>query len=189
MEKKRLIIGMTGATGQIYGVRMLEILKEIEDVETHLIMSDWSRKTLAIETDFDCEYVEGLADYVYGFNDLEAPISSGSFQCFGMIILPCSIKTMSAIANSFSINLIIRAADVTLKERRPLVLCVRECPLHLGHLRLMSQVAEIGAIIFPPVPSYYSRPQTIDDIVTQTVCRTLEQCGIKSGFIKRWGDM
>lgn len=177
---------MTGATGQIYGIKLLELLRDIDTVETHLILSDWSRKTIKIETDFTPEYVESLADYCYGFNDLDASISSGSFPCYGMIVLPCSIKTMSAIANSFSINLLIRAADVTLKERRPLVLCVRECPLHSVHLKLMAQVAEAGAVIFPPVPSFYNRPMTIDDIVTQTACRILDQCGIESNRIMRW---
>ncbi len=188
MKKTRIILGMSGATGQIYGIRMLEILKDMKSVETHLVLSDWSRKTIELETAYKVPHVESLADYCYDMNNLGATISSGSFPCDGMVILPCSIKTLSAIANSYNDNLLIRAADVTLKEKRPLVLAVRETPLHLGHLRNMTAVAEIGAIIFPPLPAFYNHPNSIDDMVTNTVSRILDMVGIKNNLSKRWGE-
>jgi 4-hydroxy-3-polyprenylbenzoate decarboxylase len=188
MSKKRYIIGMSGATGQIYGIRLLELLRDIGDVETHLIMSDWAKQTIELETAYKAADVEKLADYSYGLNQLDASISSGSFPCQGMVILPCSIKTLSAIANSYNSNLLIRAADVSLKEKRPLILLVRETPLHLGHLQLMTKVAEYGATIFPPMPAFYNHPQSLNDLVTQTASRILDHLRIPNQYTKRWGE-
>ena len=171
---KRLIIGISGASGAIYGVRLLQVLREVPDIETHLVMSQAARQTLSLETDLSLRDVQALADVVHDARDIAASISSGSFRTMGMVILPCSMKTLSGIVNSYTDGLLTRAADVVLKERRPLVLCVRETPLHLGHLRLMTQAAEIGAVIMPPVPAFYHRPQTIDDIINQTVNRVLD---------------
>jgi len=175
---KRLIIGISGASGAIYGVRLLQVLRDVADVETHLVMSQAARQTLSLETDLSLRDVQALADVVHNARDIAASISSGSFKTAGMVILPCSIKTLSGIVNSYTDTLVTRAADVVLKERRPLVLCVRETPLHLGHLRLMTQAAELGAIIMPPVPAFYHRPQTLDDIINQTVNRVLDQFDI-----------
>lgn len=185
---KRLIIGISGASGAIYGVRLLQVLRGIADVETHLVMSNAARQTLALETAISLRDVQALADVVYDARDIAASISSGSFKTMGMVILPCSIKTLSGIANSYSDGLLTRAADVVLKERRPLVLCVRETPLHLGHLRLMIQATELGAVIMPPVPAFYHHPQTIDDIIDQTVNRVLDQFDIKlpHDLFTRW---
>ena len=175
---KRLIIGISGASGAIYGVRMLEVLQSVPDVETHLVMSLAARQTLSLETDLSLREVQALADVVHDARDIAASISSGSFKTAGMAILPCSIKTLSGIVNSYTDGLLTRAADVVLKERRPLVLCVRETPLHLGHLRLMTQAAELGAVIMPPVPAFYHAPKTLDDIINQTVNRVLDQFDI-----------
>ena len=175
---KRLIIGISGASGAIYGVRLLQVLRDVADVETHLVMSQAARQTLSLETDLSLRDVQALADVVHDARDIAASISSGSFKTAGMVILPCSIKTLSGIVNSYTDTLVTRAADVVLKERRPLVLCVRETPLHLGHLRLMTQAAELGAVIMPPVPAFYHRPQTLDDIINQTVNRVLDQFDI-----------
>lgn len=185
---KRLIIGISGASGAIYGVRLLQVLREVPDVETHLILSQAARQTLALETDFSLREVQALADVVYDARDIAASISSGSFKTAGMVILPCSIKTLSGIVNSYTDTLVTRAADVVLKERRPLVLCVRETPLHLGHLRLMTQAAELGAVIMPPVPAFYHRPQTLDDVINQTVNRVLDQFDIDlpEDLFTRW---
>ena len=185
---KRLIIGISGASGAIYGVRLLQILQTVADVETHLVMSQAARQTLALETDFSLRDVQALADVVHDARDIAASISSGSFKTAGMVILPCSIKTLSGIVNSYTDGLLTRAADVVLKERRPLVLCVRETPLHLGHLRLMTQAAEIGAVIMPPVPAFYHRPQTLDDVINQTVNRVLDQFDIDlpADLFTRW---
>ena len=171
---KRLIVGLSGASGAIYGVRLLQVLRDVADVETHLVMSQAARQTLSLETDYSLRDVQALADVVHDARDIAASISSGSFKTAGMVILPCSIKTLSGIVHSYTDSLMTRAADVVLKERRPLVLCVRETPLHLGHLRLMTQAAEIGAVIMPPVPAFYHRPQTIDDVINQTVNRVLD---------------
>ena len=171
---KRLIIGISGASGAIYGVRLLQVLRDVPDIETHLVMSQAARQTLSLETDLSLRDVQAFADVVHDARDIAASISSGSFKTMGMVILPCSMKTLSGIVNSYTDGLLTRAADVVLKERRPLVLCVRETPLHLGHLRLMTQAAEIGAVIMPPVPAFYHRPQTIDDIINQTVNRVLD---------------
>ena len=185
---KRLIIGISGASGAIYGVRLLQVLREVEGIETHLVMSNAARQTLALETDYALRDVQALADVVHDARDIAASISSGSFKTAGMVILPCSIKTLSGIVNSFTDSLVTRAADVVLKERRPLVLCVRETPLHLGHLRLMTQAAELGAVIMPPVRAFYHRPETVQEIVDQTVNRVLDQFGIElpDDLFTRW---
>lgn len=185
---KRLIIGISGASGAIYGVRLLQVLRDVTDVETHLVMSAAARQTLALETDLSVRDVQALANVNHDTRDIAASISSGSFQTAGMVILPCSIKTLSGIVHSYTDGLLTRAADVVLKERRPLVLCVRETPLHLGHLRLMTQAAEIGAVIMPPVPAFYHRPQTLDDVINQTVNRVLDQFDIilPQDLFTRW---
>lgn len=185
---QRLIVGMSGASGIIYGIRLLEVLKAVPDVETHLIMSKAAQRTMLLETDYTVEQVKALADKLYGFNDIAAAISSGSYKTMGMVVLPCAIKTLSGIAHSYSDNLLLRAADVVLKDRRTLVLAVRETPLHLGHLRLMAQAAELGAIIMPPMPAFYHRPQTIDDIINQTVNRVLDLFDIEleEDLFQRW---
>lgn len=185
---KRLIVGISGASGAIYGVRLLEVLKPLEDVQTHLIMSQAARQTLALETDYSLRDVQALADVVHDARDIAASISSGSFRTHGMVILPCSIKTLSGIVNSYTDGLLTRSADVVLKERRPLVLCVRETPLHLGHLRLMTQAAEMGAVIMPPLPAFYHRPQSIQEIIDQTVNRVLDQFDIAlpQDLFTRW---
>ena len=185
---KRLIVGFSGASGAIYGVRLLQVLRNVADVETHLVMSQAARQTLSLETDLSLRDVQALADVVHDARDIAASISSGSFKTAGMVILPCSIKTLSGIVNSYTDTLVTRAADVVLKERRPLVLCVRETPLHLGHLRLMTQAAELGAVIMPPVPAFYHRPQTLDDVINQTVNRVLDQFDIDlpEDLFTRW---
>lgn len=185
---KRLIVGISGASGAIYGVRLLQVLRDVAEVETHLVMSQAARQTLALETDLSLREVQALADVVHDARDIAASISSGSFKTAGMAILPCSIKTLSGIVNSYTDGLLTRAADVVLKERRPLVLCVRETPLHLGHLRLMTQAAELGAVVMPPVPAFYHRPQTIDDLINQTVNRVLDQFDIElpEDLFTRW---
>ena len=185
---KRLIIGISGASGAIYGVRLLQVLRDVADVETHLVMSAAARQTLALETDLSVREVQALANVNHDARDIAASISSGSFQTAGMVILPCSIKTLSGIVHSYTDGLLTRAADVVLKERRPLVLCVRETPLHLGHLRLMTQAAEIGAVIMPPVSAFYHRPQTLDDVINQTVNRVLDQFDISlpQDLFTRW---
>ncbi len=164
------------------------MLRDVADVETHLVMSQAARQTLSLETDLSLRDVQALADVVHDARDIAASISSGSFKTAGMVILPCSIKTLSGIVNSYTDTLVTRAADVVLKERRPLVLCVRETPLHLGHLRLMTQAAELGAVIMPPVPAFYHRPQTLDDIINQTVNRVLDQFDIDlpEDLFTRW---
>ena len=185
---KRLIVGISGASGAIYGVRLLQVLRDVTDIETHLVMSQAARQTLSLETDFSLREVQALADVTHDARDIAASISSGSFQTLGMVILPCSIKTLSGIVHSYTDGLLTRAADVVLKERRPLVLCVRETPLHLGHLRLMTQAAEIGAVIMPPVPAFYHRPQSLDDVINQTVNRVLDPFAITlpEDLFARW---
>ena len=185
---KQLIVGISGASGAIYGVRLLQVLRDVADVQTHLVMSQAARQTLSLETDFSLRDVQALADVVHDARDIAASISSGSFKTAGMVILPCSIKTLSGIVNSYTDTLVTRAADVVLKERRTLVLCVRETPLHLGHLRLMTQAAELGAVIMPPVPAVYHRPQTLDDVINQTVNRVLDQFDIDlpEDLFARW---
>ena len=185
---KRLIVGISGASGAIYGVRLLQVLRNVPDVETHLVMSQAARQTLSLETDISLRDVQSLADVIHDARDIAATISSGSFKTSGMVILPCSIKTLSGIVNSYTDTLVTRAADVVLKERRPLVLCVRETPLHLGHLRLMTQAAELGAVIMPPVPAFYHRPQSLDDVINQTVNRVIDQFDIElpADLFTRW---
>lgn len=182
----RLIVAITGASGAVYGVRMLQVLRERADVETHLILTRGARATIGYELDLTVPEIQALADVVHPETNLGASISSGSFQTLGMIVAPCSMKALSGIANSFSDNLVIRAADVVLKERRRLVLLVRETPLHAGHLRLMVHATENGAIVMPPVPAFYHRPATIEALVDQTVGRALDLFGLGSGHVHRW---
>jgi 4-hydroxy-3-polyprenylbenzoate decarboxylase len=181
-----IIIGITGATGAIYGIRLLEVLSSLKDIETHLVISAAGEKTIAYETQRQISDIRKLASYSYDIGDISAPISSGSFPWDGMIIAPCTIKTMSALANSYSENLLVRAGDVTLKERRKLVLVVRETPLHLGHLRNMERLTEMGAIIMPPMPAFYHQPQTVEDIIDQTVGKMLDVFDIKHDLFQRW---
>jgi flavin prenyltransferase len=181
----RLIVGITGASGAILGIRLLETLRH-SSVETHLVLSGIAPRTIQQETDFEVNYVLSLATKAYDFGDIGASIASGSFATLGMVIIPCSIKTLSAVANSYSDDLIARAADVTLKEGRRLILVVRETPYHPGHLRLMSQAAEAGAVIFPPVPAFYSHPKTIDEIINQTVGRVLMRLGVFTDLYTEW---
>jgi 4-hydroxy-3-polyprenylbenzoate decarboxylase len=183
---KKIIVGMTGASGQIYGIRLMEMLRQIPDVEIHLIISDWAKKTIALETEWKIECVEALAHQSHNIRNQAAAISSGSFKRYGMVVLPCSIKTLSAIANSYTENLLIRAADVTLKERNPLILAVRETPLHKGHIRLMSHAVDAGAIIAPPVPALYNQPRSIMDIIDNSVYRYLDLLGLEHYGAKRW---
>lgn len=187
-DKRRLIIGISGATGAIYGVRMLEILAKFEDIETHLVMSKAGRMTIQVETPFSVKDVEALADVVHDVNNVGASISSGSFRTEGMVIAPCSMKSMGGIAHSLGGDLLVRAADVVLKERKKLVLVVRETPLHLGHLEAMAALTRMGAMIFPPVPAFYHRPKTLDDIINQTVTRILDQFDIDVKLFQRWDD-
>ena len=185
---KRLIVGISGASGVIYGIRLLEVLRDVPEVETHLVVSTAAAQTIGLETDYAVAQVEALADVTYRFRDIAAAISSGSFRTEGMIVVPCSMKTLAGIANSFSDNLLLRAADVVLKDRRRLVIVPRETPLHLGHLRLLTQVAELGAIIVPPMPAFNHRPQTIDDIINQTVNRVLDLVDVvlPADLFARW---
>ena len=182
---RRLIVGITGATGIVYGIRLLDALRDTE-IETHLVMTRAAARTLTYEADISVDEVRARADVTYPIGDIGATIASGSYRTMGMIVAPCSIKSMSNIAVGTTDNLLTRAADVVLKERRPLVLLVRETPLHVGHLRTMLRLAEIGAVIMPPVPAFYTRPQTIDDIVDQTVGRTLDVFDIEIGLVRRW---
>ncbi|MBS4024568.1 MAG: UbiX family flavin prenyltransferase [Clostridia bacterium] len=181
----KIVVGISGATGAIYGIRTLEVLNKL-GIETHLVMSDAGRRTIELETNYHIKTVESLATKVHPNHDIGAAISSGSFKTDGMIIAPCSIKSLSGIANSYNDNLLTRAADVVLKERRKLVMVVRETPLHVGHLKLMTTVAELGAIILPPMPAYYHLPQTIDDIINQTVGKVLDQFGVEHNLFARW---
>ena len=184
---KRIIIGISGASGVIYGI---EILKELakQDMETHLVISESGKKNISIETEYQVRDVESMAYKVYDEKDFEAPPASGSFLTHGMIVAPCTIKTLSGIANSYSSNLLIRAADVTLKEKRKLVLVVRETPLHKGHLQLMSKAADLGAHILPPMPSFYNHPKTIEDIIHQTIGKVFDYLEIEHTLFKRWGE-
>lgn len=186
---QQLVVGISGASGVIYGIRALEVLRDVPDLETHLVLSAGARMTIAAETDRTVEEVRALADTVHHEADIGASIASGSFPTMGMLVVPCSIKTLSAIANCYAHNLIARAADVTLKEGRRLVLVVRETPLHRGHLRLMDQAAASGAVISPPVPAFYHRPSTLQDIVDQTVGRVLDQFGVTTSVVTRWTGM
>jgi len=186
---KRIIVGISGASGSVYGVRLLQALRGLADVETHLVMSAGAVTTLTHETGLTAAAVEALADVVHDDRDLSASIASGSFRVHGMVIAPCSIKTLSGIAHSYDDNLLVRAADMRLKERQHLVLVVRETPLHLGHLRLMTSAAEAGAVIFPPVPSMYVMPETIDDLVDHTTMRVCDQLDIDLPISPRWNGL
>ena len=185
---KRLIVGITGASGVIYGIRLLEVLKPLADVETHLVVSAAGGQTIALETEYSVDDVTELADVNYRLNDIAAAISSGSFKTHGMVVIPCTMKTAAGIAHSYSDNLLLRAADVVLKDRRRLVIVPRETPLHLGHLRLMTQLAEMGAILAPPMPAFYHKPKSINDIVDQTVNRVLDLLDIDlpQDLFQRW---
>ena len=184
-----IIVGITGASGVLYGIRLLEVLSTIRGAETHLVISQAGEMNIRYETDWKVEEVKALADFSYDINDVGTRLASGSFWTDGMIIVPCTIKTLSALANSYADNLLTRAADVTLKERRKLVLLVRETPLHLGHLRNMERLTEMGAIIFPPVPAFYHKPQTIQDIVDQTIGRVLDIFGVEHNLLQRWSGI
>ena len=182
---KRIIVGITGASGVIYGIRLLKILKRL-NIETHLIISEVAKKNILIETSFTLKGVEQMAHTVYEPADMAASLSSGSYKTEGMIVVPCTIKTLSSVAHSFNENLLIRAADVTLKERRRLILVVRETPLHKGHLLLMQKVTELGGIILPPVPAFYNIPKSIDDLIDHTLGKILDIMNIEHTLYKRW---
>jgi 4-hydroxy-3-polyprenylbenzoate decarboxylase len=184
---QRLVVGITGASGVILGIRLLQALQPLA-IETHLVVSPAARVTIAQETDWKASAVQQLASASYNHLDIGAAVASGSYATLGMVIIPCSIKTLSAVANSFAEDLISRAADVTLKEGRPLLLVVREAPLHRGHLRLMSLAAEAGAIIFPPAPAFYARPQSLNDVVDNIVGRVLARLGIETDLYLKWKD-
>lgn len=186
--QKRLIVAITGASGTIYGIRILEALKEI-GVESHLVMSDSAKLTMAAETNYKPSQIEAMADVIHSAKNVGATISSGSFKSLGMVIAPCSIRTLSEIASGVTSSLVSRAADVVLKERRRLVLLVRETPLHAGHLRSMSQVTEYGAIVMPPVPAFYAKPESLDDMVNHTAGRCLDLFDLENALVNRWGGM
>jgi flavin prenyltransferase len=185
---KRIIVGISGATGAIYGIRLLQILRSVTALETHLVLSPAARRTILLETAYSVEEVEAMATCVHRSSDIAASISSGSFRSSGMIVAPCSMKTVSGIATSYSDNLLLRAADVMLKDRRPLVLLVRETPMHLGHLRLLVKIAEMGGIVMPPVPAFYHRPTSLEDIVDHTLNRALDLLGVEleQELFERW---
>jgi 4-hydroxy-3-polyprenylbenzoate decarboxylase len=186
-EVKKLIVGISGATGAIYGIRLLEVLSK-SNVETHLIITEAAEQTILMETNRKIEDIKSLAKVPYDIKNLGGDISSGSFLSEGMVIIPCSMKSLSGIAHSFDENLLIRAADVTLKERRKLVLVVRETPLHLGHIELMRQASRMGAILLPPVPAFYFHPKTIDDLINHTVGKALDLFGLNHHLFNRWGS-
>lgn len=185
-NRRRIIVGISGATGFQYGLKALELLSELQ-VETHLVVSKAAELTRSYETDVTAERLSGLADVTYPIADVGAAIASGSFQTLGMLVAPCSMRTLAVIASGASDNLLTRAADVILKERRRLVLMARETPLHLGHLRNMVTVTEIGGVIFPPVPAFYQKPATLDDLVTHSVARALDLFGLDVKTLPRWG--
>lgn len=182
----RLIVGISGASGVIYGIRMLEVLKDQADVETHLVISNGGKLNIALETDWDVKDVEALADEVHSDQNLAATIASGSFKTGGMVVAPCSMKTLSAIVNSYADTLVARAADVVLKEQRRLVLMPRETPLHAGHCKMLHEATQMGALIAPPMPAFYNNPQTIDDLVNHNVGRVLDLFGLDNAIVKRW---
>ncbi len=186
MNSMRLIIGMSGSSGLIYGIRLLEVLKTQAEVETHLVMSQAARLSAAVETGYSQGQIEALADVVHNIRDIGATIASGSFRTAGMVVAPCSMKTLSAIAHSYADNLLTRSADVVLKERRRLVLLPRETPLHTGHCRLLLAASEIGAVLVPPVPAMYTRPKTVDDIIDHTVGRVLDLFDFDNDLVQRW---
>ena len=183
---RRLVVGISGASGAIYGIRFLELLRGVPQLETHLVISDAGRRTIAEETDWAVRDVEALATRKYSDKDIGAALASGSFKTEGMVIVPCSIKSASAVAHCVSDTLMARAADVTLKEGRPLILLVRETPLHLGHLRVLTQLAEMGAVILPPMPAFYNRPKQIDEIVDHTLARVLDRLHLPQSLVPEW---
>lgn len=183
---RRIVVGITGASGSIYGVRLLEVFRDMADVETHLVLSDAAPITLQQEMGLGQSEIHALADRWYRARDIAAPIASGSFPVHGMVVAPCSIKTLSGLAYSQASNLLLRAGDVMLKERRPLVLMLRETPLHLGHLRAMTQVVEMGAIMVPPMPAFYHHPRDIDDLVNHSIGKVLDQLQIEHQLFRRW---
>jgi 4-hydroxy-3-polyprenylbenzoate decarboxylase len=185
--RPRLVVGISGASGVVYGARLLELLQPLP-VETHLVISRTAEVTLALETDLKPAEVRSHADVVHAIGDLAAPISSGSFKTIGMVVAPCSIRSMAEIASGVTTTLLTRAADVVLKERRRLVLLVRETPLHTGHLRTMTALSEFGAVIAPPVPAFYPRPKTIAEVIDHTLGRVLDLFGLDTGLVKRWGE-
>ncbi|MFQ5562526.1 MAG: UbiX family flavin prenyltransferase [Parvularculaceae bacterium] len=186
---RKFIIGIGGASGAIYGVRLLEALREAADVETHLVMSRTAQINLRVETDWKPEDVRALANVSYKISDVGAAVSSGSFKTDGMVIAACSMKTLSGIVHSYADDLLVRAADVCLKDRRPLILMPREAPLHMGHCKLLYEASQLGAIIAPPLPAMYNRPQTVDDIVNHTVGRVLDLMGVDTALVKRWAGV
>ena len=185
-QKPRLIVGLSGSSGLPYGIRLLEVLRKLGSREIHLILTDAAKLNISVETDWRVKDVEALADMVHNVMNISASIASGSFRTEGMIVAPCSIRTLSAISHSLADNLLVRAADVTLKERRRLLVMPREAPLHTGHCKLLYEASQLGIIIFPPMPAFYGRPQTIDDMVNTTVGRVLDLFGIETGLVKRW---
>jgi 4-hydroxy-3-polyprenylbenzoate decarboxylase len=187
LQKDRIVVGLSGASGVAYGIRLLEALSDL-GIESHLVMSKAAEMTIAYETPLKPRQVAARADQAYAIGDIGAPIASGTFRTRGMIVAPCSVRTMSEIATGVTTTLLSRAADVTLKERRPLVLMVRETPLHLGHLRTMTALAEMGAIILPPVPAFYAEPRTLSDLVDQMVARALDFLGYNWPLARRWGE-
>jgi 4-hydroxy-3-polyprenylbenzoate decarboxylase len=188
MKKERLVVGLSGASGVILGIRFLEILSKYEELETHLVISDAAKRTIGYETDWKIEDVEALAGQVHDFNNVGSSIASGSFKTKGMVIIPCSVKTLSAIAYSFDTNLMIRAADVVLKERRRLVLVVREMPLHRGHLEAMLRVHDLGGVILPPMLTFYQRPKNLDDMIHYVVGKAFDALEIPHNLYKKWGE-
>ncbi len=188
MDRPRIVIGISGATGAIYGIRLLELLRERHDLERHLILSRWAEETIRLETDYTVEQVKALADVVYAADDMGAAVSSGSFLTCGMVILPCSMKTLSAIANGYDHDLLARAADVTLKEGRTLVLCPRETPLNAIHLENMLKLSRLGVRMVPPIPSFYHRPQEIDELIRYQVVRVMDQFQLFLDEPGRWGN-
>ena len=188
MKKERLVVGLSGASGVILGIRFLEVLSKYEELETHLVISDAAKRTLGYETDWRVEDVEALAGQVHDFNNVGSSIASGSFKTKGMVIIPCSVKTLSAIAYSFDTNLMIRAADVVLKERRRLVLVVREMPLHKGHLEAMMRVHDLEGVILPPMLTFYQRPKNLDEMINYVVGKALDALDIPHNLYKKWGE-
>ena len=187
-DNQRLVVGISGASGVIYGVRLLQMLRDLP-VETHLVMSKSAEVTLAYETDFKVAQVKALAQHCHNIGDMAAPLSSGSFKTLGMIIAPCSVRSVAEMASGVTTSLLTRAADVILKERRRLVLMVRETPLHLGHLRNLAALTEMGAIIAPPLPAFYNRPKTLEDMIDHNLGRVLDLFGLDTGKVKRWGEV
>ena len=183
---KRLIVGISGSSAVIYGIRLLERLAKRDDVEVHLVISQAAKMTIGIETEYTAEQVEALADVVHNSKNIGASIASGSFKTAGMVVVPCSMKTLSAIANSYADNLIVRAADVVLKERRRLVIVPRETPLHIGHCELMLKVSQMGAILCPPAPAFHTQPKTVDDIIDHSVARILDLFDLEDADTERW---